>query len=80
MGRRRRKKEIRIVKRRIPKIYSCPRCGQESVRVNIDRNKAISRVLCGACGLAWETNIKSYEEPVDIYSRFVDAFLNGEIE
>ena len=80
MGRRRRKKEIRIIKKRIPKIFSCPSCGTESVLIYIDKNKKTSRVACGSCGLTWNTSIKDYEEPVDVYSRFVDAFLNGSIK
>jgi len=80
MGRRRRKKEIKIVKKRIPRFFSCPNCGAESVFVKIDKRTRESTVSCGSCGLAWVTRAKDYEEAVDVYSRFVDAFLNGEIE
>lgn len=79
MGRRRRKREIRIVKPKIPKFFSCPNCGAESVSVNIDKPSRKVTVSCGVCGVIWRTEAKEYEEPVDVYSRFVDAFLNGEI-
>ena len=80
MGRRRRRKEIKIVKKKIPKYFNCPSCGVESVTVKIDRNKGTSNVTCGSCGLSWNTFIKDYEESVDVYSRFVDAYLSGEIK
>lgn len=79
MGRRRRKRLYKPVKRRIPRIFSCPRCGARTVVVSVTRGKTEATVTCGDCELAWTTDRKSYEEKVDVYSRFVDAVLQGEV-
>ncbi len=50
MGRRRRK-VIRMPKKRLPKFFDCPRCGEpKSIRVQITQAKAIGIVKCGECG------------------------------
>ena len=80
MGRRRRRKEVRIEKPRLPKFFTCPHCGSESVVVKIDKRERKALVSCGACNISWETrDIKEYEEPIDIYNRFVDAYLEGRV-
>ncbi len=47
--------------------------------VSLSRGKTEATVTCGDCELAWTTDRKSYEEKVDVYSRFVDAVLQGEV-
>ena len=79
MGRRRRRKEIRPPPRKLPKIYSCPSCGAQTVVVNIDKKNMTAVVKCGTCGITWETEVKSYEEKIDVYNRFVDKYMEGEI-
>lgn len=79
MGRRRRRKEIRPPPKKLPKIYTCPNCGAQTVVVNIDKRNMIAIVKCGTCDISWKTNIKPYEEKIDIYNRFVDTFMEGEI-
>ncbi len=71
MGRRRRK-VVHIPKKRLPKFFSCPRCGKETVRVEIfrDQNRAI--VGCSSCGLQEEFQIKSAQGEVDVYCMFTD--------
>lgn len=77
LGGRRRKTVVIRVKRTIPEIFQCPNCGIRAVKVSFKRTKA--SVMCGNCGLKWETTKKTIEEPVDIYNRFVDAFHSGEL-
>jgi transcription elongation factor Elf1 len=48
------------------------------VIVKIPKEKGEAKVTCGTCDLVWTTEKKGYEEKVDVYSRFVDAFLEGE--
>ncbi|RLE89280.1 MAG: hypothetical protein DRJ49_03520 [Thermoprotei archaeon] len=75
MGRRRRGRR-RIVRRKkvIPKVFTCPNCGQRTVKVSTFKNKNMVLVKCGFCGLAKEFEYTAILAPVDYYSRFVDAF------
>ena len=79
MGRRRRRKEIRHPPKKLPKIYNCPNCGAQTVIVNIDKKNMTAIVKCGTCGILWKTKAKPYEEKIDVYNRFVDTFMEGEI-
>ncbi len=71
MGRRR-KKVIHIPKKKLPKFFSCPRCGKETVRVEILREESQAKVRCSNCGLAEEFPIKQAQGEVDIYCMFTD--------
>jgi transcription elongation factor Elf1 len=79
MGRRRRRKVVKKIKRGIPNIFNCPNCAQ-AIIINIDRKKKKARVTCGHCDIIWDTEIKSFEEKVDVYNRFVDTLMEGRIE
>lgn len=71
MGRRRRK-VARIPKKRLPKVFSCPRCGKETVRVEIFRDGSQATVSCGSCGIKEEFRIKPAQDIVDVYCMFTD--------
>ena len=71
MGRRRRK-IVHIPKRRLPKFFSCPRCGKETVRVEIFRDEGRSMVGCSSCSLQEEFQIKPAQGEVDVYCLFTD--------
>jgi transcription elongation factor Elf1 len=71
MGRRR-KKVVHIPKKRLPKFFSCPRCGKETVRVEILREENRAIVGCSSCGLQEEFPIKQAQGEVDIYCLFTD--------
>lgn len=76
MGRRRRR-IIRVVKKTLPKIYSCPRCGVSAVRVSM--KEGVARITCGSCGLSHEHTVEMRRHPIDIYNEFVDKFLSGKV-
>ena len=71
MGRRRRK-VVHIPKKRLPKFFSCPRCGKETVRVEIFREESRAVVGCSSCGLQEEFQLKSAQGEVDVYCMFTD--------
>ncbi len=79
MGRRRKKKVIKIVKPKIPEVFVCPICGSKSLTVKIDRKKLKGKVMCASCNVSWETDIQGYEEKIDLYHMFFDKFSEGEI-
>jgi transcription elongation factor Elf1 len=72
MGRRR-KKVVHIPKKKLPKFFSCPRCGKETVRVEIFRDEGGRSVAqCSSCGLKEEFTIKSAQGEVDVYCMLTD--------
>lgn len=76
MGRRRRK-VVRIPKKRLPKVFTCPRCGREAIRVQLLRNEQRAILRCGSCQLKSELPMKPAHGEVDIYSYFMDQWYTG---
>lgn len=73
MGRRR-KRVVRVIRRTLPEYFLCPRCGNNTVKVFIDKKREVSLIVCGACGLKGESPLSKSMEPVDIYCNFIDRF------
>jgi transcription elongation factor Elf1 len=72
MGRRR-KKVVHIPKKKLPKFFSCPRCGKETVKVEIFRDEGGKAVAqCSSCGLIEEFTAKSAQGEVDVYCMLTD--------
>ena len=78
MGRRR-KKVVHIPKKKLPKFFSCPMCGKETVRVEIYREEGGRSVAqCSSCGLKEEFTIKSAQGEVDVYCMLTDRIYGGQ--
>jgi transcription elongation factor Elf1 len=78
MGRRR-KKVVHIPKKKLPKFFSCPRCGKETVRVEIFREEGGRAVAqCSSCGLKEEFTVKSAQGEVDVYCMLTDRVYGSQ--
>jgi len=78
MGRRKRK-VVKIVRRTLPRIFLCPKCGKQSVSVKVDKKGQTAHVVCGGCGAAADVPRLPHEQPVDLYCKFTDKFYAGEL-
>jgi len=75
MGRRKRKQVSPKRVKRVPKIFTCPECGEKSVKVtDINKKGAFATVKCGNCDLTKQVLINSISEPVDAFGDFIDIF------
>jgi transcription elongation factor Elf1 len=69
---RRRKKVVHIPKKRLPKFFSCPTCGKETVKVEITREDSHAVAQCSSCGLKEEFPIRPAQGEVDVYCMLTD--------
>ena len=72
MGRRRRR-IVSPLRKQLPKIFLCPRCGVNAVYV-ASKDETQALVTCGNCGFENEVPISPTDKPVDLYCKFTDIF------
>jgi transcription elongation factor Elf1 len=75
MGRRRRK-VIKRVSKRIPTLFTCPSCGNRSIKINLDRDRQEATVRCGRCGISDKLSAGKLTEQVDVYGEFIDRYYS----
>lgn len=79
MGRRR-KKVLRVVRRTLPKVFACPRCGMVTIRITSHEDEIsqdfVFQVACGNinCNLRRELRYPVRRADIDVYNTFVDDF------
>ena len=73
MGRRR-KQVVKIVRRTLPELYLCPRCGKNTVKAGINKSEGKATVICSSCSLRSTFPATSNMVSVDAYCEFVDQF------
>ena len=72
MGRRRRR-VVRGPRKKLPKVFFCPKCGINAVYIaSKDRLQAL--VKCGNCGFEVEVPVSPADQPVDLYCKFTDKY------
>ena len=62
------------MKKKLPTVFTCPRCGEEAVRVTIDKQTGHATVLCALCQLKDEFPAHPAAQMIDVYSYFTDRF------
>ena len=75
MGRRRRK-VVRIVKKRLPEVFLCPRCGEEAMGVELMKDQEKAVIRCGGCDMSDELPIRQPDTGIDVYCRFTDKYYS----
>jgi transcription elongation factor Elf1 len=62
------------VKKKLPTVFVCPRCGEEAVRVTIAKDTGHATVLCALCNLKDDFPAHPAAQSIDVYSYFTDRF------
>jgi transcription elongation factor Elf1 len=67
------------VRKTLPKIFGCPRCGSISVKITTMKDSTKGNyyhIICGneKCQLADDITTSQAPDTIDAYNRFVDDF------
>jgi transcription elongation factor Elf1 len=73
MGRRR-KQTVKIVRRKLPELFLCPKCGKNTVSAIINKKSEKATVICSNCSLSSSFPMEGQMAAVDAYCLFVDNY------
>jgi len=73
MGRRRRR-VIRIVKKKLPTVFTCPVCSEDAIKVTLPKGAGVAVVQCAVCGAKDEFDVPRGTQMVDVYCKFTDKY------
>jgi transcription elongation factor Elf1 len=73
MGRRRRR-VIRIVKKKLPTVFTCPVCSEDAVKVTLPKGAGVAVVQCASCGAKDQFDVARGAQMVDVYCKFSDKY------
>lgn len=76
MGRRR-KQVVKVMRRTLPGLFLCPKCGKNGLKAAVDETGTSAAVVCGICDLKSEFQISRKMDPVDVYCLFIDKHYKG---
>jgi transcription elongation factor Elf1 len=78
MGRRKRR-VVKVFRRKLPRILTCPRCGNISLIVERVSDDLVN-IKCGTCHLLYPYPAPKEKEYIDTYNEFIDKVNSGEIK
>lgn len=70
---------MKIVRRALPELYLCPRCGKNTVKSTINKKRERAVVICSSCNLNTSFPSTPGMGEVDAYCRFIDMFYAGDM-
>ncbi len=73
MGRRRRR-VVKVVKKKLPTVFTCPSCSQDTMKVTMSKGSGKASVQCASCGLKDEVDAPPSFDMVDVYCSFADKY------
>jgi len=87
LGRRKKKRiQPKRIARKIPKVFLCPHCSKQSLRVTVSSKpgdeQASAEAVCGECGFCARFRVPKLFQPVDAYAKLIDLYnsFQGSIE
>ncbi|KAI7897527.1 transcription elongation factor Elf1 like-domain-containing protein [Cokeromyces recurvatus] len=75
MGKRKTKrKPQKKLKEKLDTQFNCLFCNHEnSIECKIDHQNKVGILSCKICGVSWQDTITYLDEPIDVYSAWIDA-------
>ncbi len=75
MGRRKRKQQKYVPKRRLPRVFKCPRCGHKTLKpIDLRKDGPEVKMRCGFCNIEEMVAKNTLTEPVDAFGDFIDVY------